>query len=159
MLKLISACRLDEDQLLSEVLRYIILKGPATAYRIARDLNLHFTQAYRKAARLERFGMARRAANHRGSMFEATERGIVMCYYFGCDNWEILINKLAARHRLPGPVLRAFLDTYLDHFKNDAVVEDIPVMAFYAAYRGMEIPQELASAVARFLPKAAHVSY
>jgi hypothetical protein len=55
--------------------------------------------------------------------------------------------------------LRAFLDTYLDHFKNDAVVDDIPVMAFYAAYRGMEIPQELASAVARFLPKAAHVSY
>jgi len=159
MLKLISACRLDEDQLLSEVLRYIILKGPATAYRIARDLNLHFTQAYRKAARLERFGMARRAANHRGSMFEATERGVVMCYYFGCAHWEILIDKLVARHRLPGPVLRAFLDAYLDYFKNDAVVDDIPVMAFYAAYRGMEIPAELAFVVARFLPKAAYVSY
>ncbi len=159
MLKLISACRLDEDQLLSEVLRYIILKGPATAYRIARDLNLHFTQAYRKAARLERFGMARRTANHRGSMFEATERGIVICYYFGCANWEPLIDKLAARHRLPGPILRAFLDAYLDHFKNDAVVDDIPVMAFYAAYRGMEIPAELASVVARYLPKAAYVSY
>jgi len=128
MLKLISACRLDEDQLLSEVLRYIILKRPATAYRIARDLNLHFTQAYRKAARLERFGMARRAANHRGSMFEAAERGIVMCYYFGCANWEILINKLAARHKLPRPVLRAFLDTYLDHFKNDAVRDDNPLL-------------------------------
>jgi predicted transcriptional regulator len=159
MLKLFSACRFDEDQLLSEVLRYIILKGPATAYRIARDLNLHFTQAYRKAARLEHFGMARRAANCRGSTFEATERGIVMCYYFGCAHWEILIDKLAARHRLPGPVLRAFLDAYLDHFKNDAVVDDIPVMAFYATYRGMEIPAELASVVARFLPKAAYVSY
>jgi len=105
MLKFISACRLDKDQLLSEVLRYIILRGPATAYRIARDLNLHFTQAYRKASRLERFGMARRAANHRGSMFEATERGIVTCYYFGCANWEVLIDKLAARHKLPKPAL------------------------------------------------------
>jgi len=154
MLKLISACRLDEDQLLSEVLRYIILKGPATAYRIARDLNLHFTQAYRKAARLESLGMTRRTANHRGSMFEATERGIVMCYYFGCVNRELLIDMLAARHRLPRPVLRAFLDAYLDHFKNDAVVDDVPVMAFYATYRGMEIPEELASAVARYLPLA-----
>ena len=159
MLKLISTCRLDHDQLLSEVLRYIILRGPATAYRIARDLNLHFTQAYRKAARLERLGMARRTANHRGSMFEATERGVVMCYYFGCANWELLIDKLAARHRVPGPVLRAFLNAYLDYFKNDAVVDDIPVMAFYATYRGMEIPEELASAVARFLPKAVYVSH
>jgi len=159
MLKLISACRLDEDQSLPEVLRYIILRGPATAYRIARDLSLHFTQAYRKAARLERFGMARRVANHRGSMFEATERGVVMCYYFGCINWELLIDKLVAQHRLPGPVLRAFLDAYLDYFKNDAVVDDIPVMAFYAAYRGMEIPEELASAVTRYLPKAVYVSH
>ncbi|MFP3211653.1 MAG: ArsR family transcriptional regulator [Thermoproteus sp.] len=158
MLKFISACRLDKDQLLSEVLRYIILRGPATAYRIARDLNLHFTQAYRKASRLERFGMARRAANHRGSMFEATERGIVTCYYFGCANWEVLIDKLAARHKLPKPALRAFLDAYLDHFKNDALVDDVPIMAFYAAYRGVEIPEELASAVARFLPRAAYVS-
>jgi hypothetical protein len=55
--------------------------------------------------------------------------------------------------------LRAFLDAYLDYFKNDAVVDDIPVMAFYAAYRGMEIPAELAFVVARFLPKAAYVSY
>ena len=159
MLKLISTCRLDNDQLLSEVLRYIILRGPATAYRIARDLNMHFTQAYRKAARLESLGMAKRVANHRGSMFEATERGVVMCYYFGCANWELLIDKLAARHKLPGPVLKAFLDSYLDYFKNDAVMDDIPVMAFYAAYRGMEIPEELASAVARFLPKAAYVSH
>jgi predicted transcriptional regulator len=128
MLKLISACCLDEDQLLSEVLRYIILKGPATAYRIARDLNLYFAQAYRKAARLECFGMAKRAANHRGSMFEATEGGIVMCYYFGCANWLLLIDKLVARHWLPRPVLRAFLDAYLDHFKNDAVVDDNPLL-------------------------------
>jgi len=34
-------------------------------------------------------------------------------------------------------------------------VDDIPVMAFYAAYKGMEIPEELASAVARYLPKTA----
>jgi len=159
MLKLISACNLDKDMLLSEVLRYIILRGPATAYRIARDLNMHFTQAYRKAARLESLGMAKRVANHRGSMFEATERGVVMCYYFGCANWELLIDKLAARHKLPGPVLKAFLDSYLDYFKNDAVMDDIPVMAFYAAYRGMGIPEELASAVARFLPKAVYVSH
>jgi hypothetical protein len=55
--------------------------------------------------------------------------------------------------------LRAFLDAYLDYFKNDAVVDDIPVMAFYATYRGMEIPEELASAVARYLPRAAYVSH
>jgi len=159
MLKLISACNLDKDQLLLEVLRYMILRGPATAYRIARDLNLHFTQAYRKVARLERFGMAKRAANHRGSMFEVTEKGIVICYYFGCANWELLIDMLAVRHKLSRAALRAFLDAYLDYFKTDAIVEDLPIMAFYAAYRGMEIPEELASVVARFLPKAAYVSY
>jgi len=159
MLKLISACRLNKDPLLSEILRYIILRGPVTAYRIARDMNLHFTQAYRKVSRLEHFDMVRRVANGRGDMFEATERGIVMCYYFGCASWEILIDKLAARHRLPRTALRAFLDEYLDHFKNDAVVDDIPVMVFYAAYRGMPVPAELLTAVTRYLPRPLHISY
>jgi len=158
MLTLISTCRLKDDVLLSEILRYIILRGPVTAYRIARSLNIHFTQAYRKVTRLEHFGMVRRVANRRGDMFEATERGIIICYYFNCANWEILIDKLATRHQLPRFALRAFLDAYLDHFKNDAIIDDVPVMVFYALYKRAPVPAELMPAVTRHLLMPARAS-
>jgi len=153
MLKLISACRLHKDPVLSEILRYLIFRGPSTAYRIARDLNLHFTQAYRKASRLEHFGLVRRINNHRGDMFEVTERGLILCYYYGCLNWETILDKLAARQKLPRLVIRTFLDEYLTYFKEEALIDDLLVMAFYAIYRGMPVPSELISAVEKRLLK------
>lgn len=131
------ACNFARDPISSEILKFLILRGPFTAYRIAKELNLHFAQVYRKVRRMESFGLVRRDGNRRGDLVKVTPRGLVVCYYYGCVRHEIVLDKLAKLYRVRREDLAVFLDNYLETFKNDVLIDDLPVMVYYAMYRGM----------------------
>lgn len=134
-------CKLKNDNVISEILEYLILKGPATAYRIARDTNLYFSQVYRKISSLEEIGAVRRLRNQRCDIIEVTERGLVICLLLGCVPHDIVIRKLEKRYKVSGVLIKEFLDTYLDCLKNNAIIDEIPVMVFYALYKGVAIEE------------------
>lgn len=137
MLNILYTCNLARDPISSEILKFLILRGPFTAYRIAKELNLHFAQVYRKVRRMENFGLVRRGGNRRGDVVEITPRGLIVCYYYGCVRHEIVLDKLAKLYRVRREDLAVFLDGYLETFKNDMLIDDLPVMVYYAVYKGM----------------------
>ncbi|MGC9170811.1 MAG: ArsR family transcriptional regulator [Thermoproteus sp.] len=135
VLKIIERCGLGSDRLMGDILGYIVVNGPATAYRIARDMNIHFAQAYRKVKRLERFRLVRRIDGRRGDVFEATVRGLVACYYYSCADRRVVAARLA--RGVDREVVSRFLDAYFQYAGECAPVDDLPLMVFYAVSVGV----------------------
>lgn len=143
MLNLLELCDFSRDKILRDVMSYIVSRGPATAYKIANDLNYHFSQVYRKVRRLEKYGLIERSNGHRGDLLASTVRGLIVCYYYNCASQELILNKLRKNLNIDKEHLARFLDVYLEYAKGGAPIDELPIMIFYALYKGT--PQELLS--------------
>jgi predicted transcriptional regulator len=160
---MLSLLALGRDPILRDILGYVISRGPATAYRIARELNLHFVQVYRKTRQMEELGLVKRYCCERRDLIDATERGLLMCYHHGCASRDLILDKLAARYGVEKRYIRDFLDAYLRHAesKNDLPIDEIPVMVFYAVYRRVgSVAPPLVAILAEYVrvPPAPHVT-
>ena len=135
VLKIVERCGFGSDAMMKDILGYIVSKGPATAYRVARDMNVHFAQVYRKIERLEKFKLVRRMDGRRGNVFEATVRGLVACYYYRCADRRIVAARLA--RGVNRSSLERFLNAYIEYAGECAPVDSLPLMVFHALSIGM----------------------
>ena len=121
------------DEVSRNILCYVAAHGPVTMYRVARDLNLHFSHVYRKAHRLEVMDMLRRISNGRAAMYEASLWGYIYCYKFSKGGDLILakIKNLLGLTSFEIYEVESFLKLYLAVADVDAPLSDLPTMVAY----------------------------
>lgn len=126
--------RLDPASL--NILRYIILNGPCTVYRVAKEEGLYFSYAYRKARRLELSGAIKSInINGKASYYVSTPLGQIACLSYGCLEEDYLLRRLAKEWGITDFMsvdeVRAFIDLYMKIYVPGAPLERADLMGLY----------------------------
>ncbi len=125
---------LDDTSL--SILRYIILHGPCTVYRIAKEEGLYFSYAYRKARKLEVSGAIKQVkGNGKVSYYVPTPLGQIVCLSYDCLEEDFILHRLAREwgitEFMTADEVRAFIDLYMRMYRQGAPLERIELMGLY----------------------------
>ncbi len=119
------------------ILCFVSVHGPVTMYRVARELSLHFSYAYRKASMLEHMGLLKKVSESRANLYDSTMRGLVYSYLIGCST-EVVLYKIAKFLGLTNfsqLEVESFLKFYFSIADRDAPLSNLSVMVSYILER------------------------
>ena len=116
-----------------KILSYIITKEPITLYRVAVDLGLSFSTAYKKAYILSDNKLIREIKlKNNGAHYESTVKGLLSCLIYDCNlDINSILNKVRLKwgvSSLKNENILAFLYTVAKLFPNENVINllDLP---------------------------------
>lgn len=122
------------DDSAKNIVAYVVSNGPVTMYRVARDLNIHFSHAYRKARKLEQMGFLTSTGGPRASLYDASIKGLLYTYSTKMASLDITLSKLREALGLRMFSLEevnAFIKFFLSLADRDAPVTSIATMVSY----------------------------
>ncbi len=122
------------DDSANNIVAYVVSNGPVTMYRVARDLNLHFSHAYRKSKKLEDSGLLTSIRGPRSSLYDATVRGLLYAYVAKLASREIILKKLRVvlgLHLFSLEEVESFIKFFLTVANKEAPVGSLAPMVSY----------------------------
>lgn len=128
------SCCLKLDVSAEKIMAYVVSNGPVTMYRVARDLNIHFSHAYRKARKLEQMGLLTSIGGPRASLYDASIKGLLYAYSMEMASLHITLSKLREALGLKMFSLEevnAFIKFFLSLADRDAPVTSMATMVSY----------------------------
>ena len=95
---------IEYDNVLNDILAYIIMRGPVTLYRVSRETPYSISSIYKKAKYmvknnliLARESNARLNGKH---VYEVTVKGLLTCLAYRCLDDEVVLSKLKVKWNL-----------------------------------------------------------
>ena len=93
------------DDIIKELLTYIIYNEPITLYRISKSTKFAISTVYKKAKRMIQYGLIKPlnidGDNSERSMYVSTVKGLLTCLALNCvSDRNMVINKICQRWRL-----------------------------------------------------------
>ena len=94
----------EYDNVINDMLAYIIMKGPVTLYRVSRETPYSISSIYKKAKYMVKNNLIlARESNDRSNgkhVYEVTVKGLLTCLAYRCLDDDIVLSKLKAKWNL-----------------------------------------------------------
>ena len=95
---------IEYDNVLNDMLAYIIMRGPVTLYRVSRETPYSISSIYKKAKYMVKNNLVlAKELNDRLNgkhVYEVTVKGLLTCLAYRCLDDNIVLNKLKAKWNL-----------------------------------------------------------
>ncbi|ADY00707.1 MAG: hypothetical protein ACP5L5_06180 [Vulcanisaeta sp.] len=94
----------EYDNVMSDMLAYIIIRGPVTLYRVSRETPYSISSIYKKAKYMVKNNlltpMGLNGKSNGKHIYEVTVKGLLTCLAYKCLDDDIVLNKLKIRWNL-----------------------------------------------------------
>lgn len=127
----------EYDNVVNDILAYIITRGPVTLYRVSRETPYSISSIYKKARYMVKNNLLSPRELNGKHMYEITVKGLITCLAYKCLDDEVVLSKLRVRWNLRNYDMHGLVSiltvlSYIARNENLGVLENIDALMITA---------------------------